>query len=197
VNYFNGTSGHPCQGLGNPIVGYVHNHVFRDGLGGAWGTATIIPTTVTAGQEFTHTYTKVISSTWDINNMHIIGMVNLHGTSTRPTLNAEEVPFSIATALTPAFVDGNLNMDISPNPVSDRTTIGFTVNETGNVKLEVYSLGGQKIRVLADEVTNSGLHTVYWDGADAAGAPLANGVYLLRLRTESGASISKRVVVAH
>lgn len=197
VNYYNSTVGHAFYGMGNPIIGYVHNHVFRDALGGAWGTASVIPTSVTAGEEFTHTYTKVIPASWDINNMHIIGMVNLHGTTLRPTLNSEEVPFSLATGLLPSYMNGDMNLDVYPNPVSARSTISFSLNETGHVKLEVYSLTGQKIRVLADDVTNSGLHSMYWDGTDASGSPLANGLYVLRLTNDTGASIARRVMVSH
>ncbi len=200
VNYFNTTVGSPFYGLGNPIQGYVHNHVFRAAGGNAWGTGGVIPSSVTAGQEFTKTYAFTLSSQWDINNMHIIGLVGMFEGSAmnqRRFLNAEEVPFSIATALNPSNLEDGLSLEIAPNPVSGRSTIGFSLNESGRIQLEVYSLSGQKISVLADDVTNSGMHSVYWDGADASGTPLANGLYLLRLRTESGASISKRVMVAH
>lgn len=199
VNYFNSTVGSPYYGLGNPIVGYVHNHVFRAAGANAWGATNVIPATVTAGEEFSRTFTMTLSSGWDINNMHIIGTVNMFGTTmtTRQILNAEEVPFSVATALNPGAGADGLDMEVSPNPISSRSTIGFSLNEAGRIQLEVFSLVGQKIRVLADDVTNAGMHTVYWDGTDASGAPLANGLYLLRLRTESGATITKRVMVSH
>jgi hypothetical protein len=178
----------------------VHNHVFRVSGGNAWGTGAVIPSSVTAGQEFSRTYNLNVGATWDINNMHIVGTVNLYGgtgMNQRPILNAEEVPFSIATALNPSVANGDLNLEIAPNPVSTRSTIGFSLPEAGRIQLEVFSLTGQKVRVLADDIANSGMHTVYWDGSDAAGAPLANGLYLLRLRSESGATVTKRVMVAH
>lgn len=198
VNYFNTTNGSPFFGLGNPIVGFVHNHVFRASGGSAWGSGNVIPSTVTAGQEFTRTYAITLGAAWDINNMHIVGTVNNFtgsGITQRSILNAEEVPFSIATALNPAVIEDGLSLEIAPNPVNGRSTIGFALNEAGRIQLEVFSMSGQKIRVLADDFTNSGMHSVYWDGTDAAGSALANGLYVLRLRTESGATLSKRVMV--
>jgi hypothetical protein len=195
VNYYNSTSGHPLQGLGNPILNYQHNHVFRDAAGGAWGTNGVIPSTVTAGEDFWHTYTKVIPVGWDINNMHIIGMVNHHGTTMRPTLNAEEVPFSFATSIFGGSAATGLEMEIYPNPLQTRSTIGFNLTESGHVMLEVYSVTGQKVRVLANDVTNSGMHTMYWDGMDQSGSPVADGLYIVRLSTEAGGSISKRIMV--
>jgi hypothetical protein len=198
VNYFNSTVGSPYYGLGNPIVGFVHNHVFRASGGNAWGSASVIPSSVATGEEFSKTYSIILGANWDINNMHIVGTVNHFtgsGMNQRSILNAEEVPFSIATALNPSVLNGDLSLEIAPNPVSGRSTIGFSVNEAGRVQLEVFSLTGQKIRVLADDFTNTGMHSVYWDGTDASGSALANGLYLLRLRTESGATISKRVMV--
>lgn len=200
VNYYNTTQGSPLYGLGNPIIGFVHNSVFRAAGGNAWGTGAVIPTTVSTGEEFSRTYVITLGNGWDINNMKIIGWVGMFSGSNvtqRQILNAEEVPFSFATALNPDHMDATLGLTVSPNPISGRSSIGFNLPETGAIQLEVFGMNGQKIRVLADDVTNSGMHTVYWDGTDASGAPLANGLYLLRLRTESGAATTHRVMVAH
>lgn len=200
VNYYNSQQGSPLYGLGNPILNYVHNHVFRTSGGSAWGSGAVIPTSVTAGEEFSRTYAITLGSNWDINNMRIIGWVGMFSGSNvnqRQILNAEEVPFSFATALNPGDMDAELGLTVSPNPISGRSSIGFNLPETGQVQLEVFGMNGQRIRVLADDITNSGMHTIYWDGTDATGAPLANGLYLLRLRTESGATATHRVMVAH
>jgi hypothetical protein len=199
VNYYNSTSGSPLFGLGNPIVNYVHNHVLREAMGSAWGTPGVIPATVHAGEEYTRTYTKTIPATWDITKMHIIGMVNLFAGQLiyqRPTLNAEEAPFSIATGITSGPGANSNTMEIYPNPMSDRTTVTFSIEEMGNVKVEVFSITGQLVRSLANDVTNSGIHSVYWDGKDQAGNLSANGLYIVRMATESGAAISKRVMLS-
>lgn len=195
TSYFNTQVGHPLYGLGNPILNYTHNHVFRYAAGGAWGNSGIIPASVAAGDEFYVTYTKVIPATWDINNLHIIGMVNLHGTSLRPILNAEEVPFSVATGIFNNPASTELTLQVSPNPLQSRSTISFNLAENGHVLLEVYNLAGQKLRVLADDITNSGMHSVYWDGQDQADRAVPNGMYILRLTTEDGTHAAQRILV--
>lgn len=200
VNYYNGTSGHALFGLGNPIVGYVHNHVLRVAVEGAWGKATIIPGNVSTGEEYTYTFSTILNAAWDINNMHIVGLVNLHGgqlVNQRPTLNGEEVPFSVATGIfnTPSAAGNKL--EVYPNPMTDRGTISFDLLENGQVKIEVFNLAGQKIQTLLDDFANSGMHSVYWNGNAANGSQVANGMYMVKMTTESGASITKRLMVAH
>jgi Outer membrane protein Omp28 len=197
ANYSNGTVGSPLYGLGNPILNYTHNHVFRDALGGAWGTNNFIADSVYAGEDYFITYTKTLPAAWNPANMHIIGMVNMHGSTVRPTLNAEEVPFSFATGFAQGPAAAGLSLQVYPNPLETRSTISFNLLETGHVVVDVYSLTGQKIAILADDITNAGMHSVYWDGSDAAGRPVANGMYILRLTTASGARAMHRILVNH
>ena len=64
-----------------------------------------------------------------------------------------------------------------PTPFNAAVTIPFTVAAAGSVRLTVYNLMGQSIRVLADGWTAAGLHQVRWDGRTDAGAAVASGVY--------------------
>ena len=45
------------------------------------------------------------------------------------------------------------------------------------MRLTVYNLMGQQIRVLADSWAAAGEHRVRWDGRTAAGVETASGVY--------------------
>lgn len=92
---------------------------------------------------------------------------------------------------------GNIISDISdaliaiyPNPFgyntssgarSLGTSIAFSVAERANVKINVFNMRGQMIRNIIDTAFDSGDHTILWDGKDAHGHLLANGVYLLEL----------------
>lgn len=70
-----------------------------------------------------------------------------------------------------------------PNPFNPATTIPFTV-PTGAaeaVRLEIYDLLGQRVRIVVDESLGPGHHRVVWDGLDARGAPVASGPYFYRL----------------
>ncbi|CAM3516315.1 Omp28-related outer membrane protein [Aequorivita lipolytica] len=72
ANYFNETPGHPYEGLGNPIVDYVHNHGLRNSLSDLFGDA--IPQTP-AFQEFKKSYSFVVPSNYVGDNLSFVVMV--------------------------------------------------------------------------------------------------------------------------
>ncbi len=68
-----------------------------------------------------------------------------------------------------------------PNPTSSGTTLTFRMPTVARVRMEIYNLVGQQIRILLDDVVSAGPCTVFWDGKDAGGAKLPPGIYLCRL----------------
>lgn len=73
-----------------------------------------------------------------------------------------------------------------PNPFNPDTSISFALEEAGPVQLDVYNIKGQKvIRLLDDEVEENKNITIYWNGSNAKGKPVASGVYFYRLKTSS------------
>ena len=68
-----------------------------------------------------------------------------------------------------------------PNPFNPTTTIRFDLPRSGQVRLEVFNIVGQKVRTLADGFLSAGNHAVVWDGRSEDGHTLASGVYLYRL----------------
>lgn len=50
-----------------------------------------------------------------------------------------------------------------PNPFNPVTTISYSLPQTSFVTLEIFSITGQKIAVLADGISSSGNHTIQWD----------------------------------
>lgn len=68
-----------------------------------------------------------------------------------------------------------------PNPFNPSTSIGYQLSRDGMVELAVYSVLGQKVRVLVDEFREAGFHTVVWDGTDNLGRKVASGVYGYRM----------------
>ena len=67
--------------------------------------------------------------------------------------------------------------DPFPTPFNAEVTIPFTIAAAAPVRLTVYNLMGQSIRVLADGWTEAGLHQMRWDGRTDTGAEAASGVY--------------------
>ena len=81
-----------------------------------------------------------------------------------------------------------------PNPFNPSTTIPYQLPGPAQVRLEVFNLLGQRVALLVDEAQPPGLHTAAWNGTDAAGRPVAAGVYLYRIRA-SGTGGTGRMVL--
>lgn len=70
----------------------------------------------------------------------------------------------------------------SPNPVRSSTAIAFHLTDPGAVTLAVYDASGRLVRALRAAHFEAGMHSVAWNGCDAAGLRVANGVYFVRVR---------------
>jgi len=83
----------------------------------------------------------------------------------------------------------------APNPFNPTTTIRFDLATEGPVSLRIYDVAGRLVRNLLDEHRKAGARqSMIWDGRDAAGHRLANGVYFYRLEA-SGESFTRKLVV--
>ncbi|MBM2815177.1 MAG: Choice-of-anchor protein [Ignavibacteria bacterium] len=74
----------------SPSTNYHHKHVCRKMLGGTWGTAGIIPSSVKSGDTYKYTYTYTLGANMNINNVYAIGMVQAYSASDRHVLNSCE-----------------------------------------------------------------------------------------------------------
>lgn len=68
-----------------------------------------------------------------------------------------------------------------PNPFNPSTTIRYDLPERSHVRLMVYDILGQEVRVLADEIQEEGSKTVEWSTQGGDARTLASGVYFYRL----------------
>ncbi len=82
-----------------------------------------------------------------------------------------------------------------PNPFNPETIIRYQLARTTEVKLEIYNLVGQKLTTLVDKKLSSGAHSVTWHGLDALGRPVASGVYIYRLQTDSFVESKKMLLL--
>jgi len=65
----------------------------------------------------------------------------------------------------------------------------------GRVSLVVYNAAGQEVKRLVDGSEAAGAHAVFWDGRNAAGARVANGLYFYRLSVGRGTAIKRMTVL--
>jgi M6 family metalloprotease-like protein len=81
-----------------------------------------------------------------------------------------------------------------PNPFNPATSIRLYLPARVEVQLDVYDVTGALVRRLASGTFDSGPHVVEWDGTDAAGRPVASGVYIYRLVADRRA-ISRKMML--
>lgn len=77
-----------------------------------------------------------------------------------------------------------------PNPFNPATTIKFSLSEPQKVKLTIYSLLGEEIKVLVDEYKSTGIYSVAFDGGD-----LSSGVYIYSLIAGNKRSSKKLILL--
>lgn len=84
-----------------------------------------------------------------------------------------------------------------PNPFRGETAITFHVppQNSGRVRLAVYNLLGQEIRSLADQSLSGGTYRSAWDGRDAAGRRVVNGIYFYKLEAQSFVALKRLVLL--
>jgi hypothetical protein len=73
-----------------------------------------------------------------------------------------------------------------PNPFNPSTELSFTLNRADEITLKVYAINGALVRTLASGFYASGTHTLRFNASQ-----LASGIYIYRLETKSGLSLSK------
>lgn len=130
-NTLSGQESHPWFGKGSPIKGYVHNHVFRKAVDGAWGISGDIPASVKKGDHFTKEYTFTIPAEWDNDKLSVIAVVQRYDSdvNSREILNAMEMEMS--TGPTKILSTGG----ISIVPSGQSYNYSFTVaNRSGNTQ---------------------------------------------------------------
>jgi hypothetical protein len=77
-----------------------------------------------------------------------------------------------------------------PNPFNPSTLIRYSIPQDGMVNLAVYSLLGEKIATLVNEVQKAGRHEISFDAS-----LLASGIYFYRIEAGSFTSVKKMLLL--
>ena len=67
------------------------------------------------------------------------------------------------------------------NPFHTRTALSYTLPERAAVRIDVYSVTGQRVATLVNRVQESGVHTVPFDLMHSEGRRIGAGVYLVKI----------------
>jgi hypothetical protein len=80
---------------------------------------------------------------------------------------------------------------IIPNPVSQSTTISFSLNQSENINISIYDITGRLVKNILNGDLKAGEHKIFWD----VNYTIQSGIYFLRLTGEDFSQICKLVVV--
>ena len=177
ANLYDQVSGSPWYGLGDPIVGYVHRHVARALLPGAWGRPGVIPSAPTTGQTFNTTFTYTLPAGYDENHVSLVAFVN----EVSSDHSGDEVLNAVETDL------------MNPTGTDDYSATGFNVyspssgtlvieNAPAGSTCEFYDVTG---RLTATEIISpAGSATVTMNNS-------SGGIYFVVVRSEAVVSTRK------
>lgn len=71
-----------------------------------------------------------------------------------------------------------------PNPFNPETIINYQVNMDALIRIAVYDIKGQLIKILVEQQQGPGFYSLTWDGTDEFGSKVASGTYLYRLEVQ-------------
>ena len=69
-----------------------------------------------------------------------------------------------------------------PNPFNPETQLTYSLPQEASVRLVIYNVLGQQVRVLVDGCQSAGANSVTWDGRDENGTKVSSGIYFYRLQ---------------
>ncbi|MBD3179352.1 MAG: T9SS type A sorting domain-containing protein, partial [Candidatus Latescibacteria bacterium] len=81
-----------------------------------------------------------------------------------------------------------------PNPFNPSTTIEYTVDRPGPVRVSVYDTAGRLVRSLVDRHREAGRYRTSWSGRDSHGAAVSAGVFFLRFQS-CGKLMARKIVL--
>ncbi|MCK5125840.1 MAG: right-handed parallel beta-helix repeat-containing protein [candidate division Zixibacteria bacterium] len=124
-------------------------------------------------------------------------------TSLFPILSSAAYPiYSLELSVSEAGLESSFTN--YPNPfnisIGEETTIGYTLSEDAFVDLEIFTITGEAVTTIAENVSRSaGAHmSDSWNGNNGSGIPVMPGTYLCRITTRyvSGKTVSYKRKIA-
>jgi len=82
-----------------------------------------------------------------------------------------------------------------PNPFNPTTSFQFSLCKSAHVKIEIFNIVGQKVRILVDEDMKPGFYVADWDGKDENQNPVSSGIYFYRMQAGEFADMKKMLLL--
>ena len=88
-----------------------------------------------------------------------------------------------------------LNAGNYPNPFTSETRIEYSVDEPGNISIDILNSSGQLIKRLFEGVADAGKHSVIWTGEDGKGGKVESGIYFYKINTGTFIKTEKMILL--
>ncbi len=91
----------------------------------------------------------------------------------------------------------NFKLTNYPNPFNPTTTISFSVTQNSDfVNLEIFNVKGQKVKSFQiNQLSNSQVNHIVWNGDDENGKPVSSGVYLYKLNINGKTEVVRKCLL--
>jgi hypothetical protein len=127
--------------------------------------------------------TPDVTYQYQLEDISLRGDRTLHGIITATPMAAGELPRSYCL------------FQNYPNPFNASTEIRYRIPANARVKLSIYDVRGELVRVLVDALQGEGEHFTSWDGRDQAGREASSGLYFCALEAEGFQDMMKMVLL--
>jgi len=130
-----------------------------------------------------------------IHDLHLhdgarILVAGTHGRSMY-TFDLDQVTVGVETASTPQPP----RVTVAPNPFATAATLTVSMSASNERPIvEIFDLGGRRVRELTSGSKRGTAVQFVWDGRDGSGADLARGAYFYRVRADGGSIVGKWVL---
>lgn len=139
---------------GNQVAGgsgYVHQQVVREVMGGAGGTAGVIPAITAAEATYNHQYTFNVPMQWDASNLRVIATVTEKRNGASWTVNVVDAGLMLVG------IDEHSNVElpirIQPNPAQQMAWIHVPAG-TASASVQVIAADGRLARTWSGALQN-------------------------------------------
>ncbi|MDP8201387.1 MAG: T9SS type A sorting domain-containing protein, partial [Candidatus Tenebribacter burtonii] len=92
----------------------------------------------------------------------------------------------------------NIQLSNYPNPFNPTTTISFSLNteNSEDTEIAIYNIKSQKVKSFPiNQLTNSQVNQIVWNGDDENGKPVSSGLYLYKLTVNGKTKSSKKCLL--
>ena len=199
TNYYNVPTSSPYYGP-NPIVNYMHRHVLRGRVPSAFGMNGIIPSSVTAGSDYSYNVTYTLpyvvgGDSVNLNRIHLVGIVSNYGTNNdqKQVVNVSEEKSLFGAASGIAGAEIKPVMILYPNPATGGSfELNLTSVKSVSGKIVVRDMLGRQVIIASENFAVNNESKIL----TIPTAEIASGLYAVSYETENGV-ITSTLMIQH